>query len=140
MLSLKILESQRIGDPFPVKSSSLVPDYHRQLFPQFTSAKNLDKLAGIESVAVQDCIVESLSKGQFNGQFFACNAARFFDQANHSVEQRRNRFDVTRHQGLDFEARTTLACSHGINSQIWWIAHALLQSVKRVFDFPHEET
>ena len=75
MLSLQILESQRIGDPVRVKSNSLVPDDQAQLFPQFTSAINLNQLAGIESVAVNDRIVESLPKGQFNGRFFARNTA-----------------------------------------------------------------
>jgi hypothetical protein len=78
----------------------------------------LDKLAGIESVAVTHCIVESLSKGQFNGQLFAREAARLLDQANYSLQEWRNGFDVTRHQGLDFEARITPTSSYGLDSQI----------------------
>jgi hypothetical protein len=88
MLGLDILGSQRIGNRVWVKSSPEVLDDDGHPFAQFTSATNVNQLAGIKSVAMNDRIAESLPKGKFNGKFLADNAMRFVDQANQSVYQR----------------------------------------------------
>ncbi|MFY9530478.1 MAG: hypothetical protein WBC04_00930 [Candidatus Acidiferrales bacterium] len=88
MLGLEILGSGRIGNRVWCKSAPLVLDDHGHPFTQFTSAMNLNELAGIKTVAVNDRIVESLPKGEFNGELLADNVMRFFDQANHLVHER----------------------------------------------------
>ena len=70
-----------------VKSSALVLDDHGQPFAQFASAMNMNQLAGIETVAVKNRIVESLPKGESKGGLVAENATGFFDQASQSVYQ-----------------------------------------------------
>ena len=49
---------------------------------------NLNYFGGIETVAMNNRIAESLSKGEFNGEFLPGNAMRFVDEANQPVNQR----------------------------------------------------
>jgi hypothetical protein len=65
-------------------------------------------------------IAESLAKCKSNGWLLAENEMRFFDQSNHSVHQRGDGFDFTRHSGLNFEARIAPGRSHELGSQRRW--------------------
>ena len=49
---------------------------------------NLNSFGGIETVAMNNRIAESLPKGEFNREFLPRNAMRFVDEANQSVHQR----------------------------------------------------
>src|ERR1700730_7528401 len=60
---------------------------------------------GVHTVAMNNRIVESFPKCQFDGGFLADNATRSFDQSHQPVHQRGDSFDFTRHPGLDLEER-----------------------------------
>jgi hypothetical protein len=79
MFSQEVLHSRRVRNIARIESATLIFDYHGQLFAQFASAINANQLARIETVAMKHRIIESLTKGELNRKFLACNAARFFD-------------------------------------------------------------
>lgn len=79
MFSQEVLNSGRVRNRARIESAALIFDYHGQLFAQFASAINANQLARIETVAMKYRIIESLTKGELDRKFLACNAARFFD-------------------------------------------------------------
>jgi len=117
MFGIEIPDNRGIGNRGGVKSSPLVLDDYGQTFAQFTSAMNLNQFAGIETVTVKDCIVESFPKSESDSGLLAENAVRFFDHSSQSVHQRGNRFDFTRHLGINFEAGSTVVRSHELGLQ-----------------------
>lgn len=79
MLGPEIPHIGKIGNRGWVKSSALVFDDYRRSVARFTPAMNVNELDGIELVAMNNRIVESLPKCESNGWLLAENATRYFD-------------------------------------------------------------
>src|ERR1700756_4540794 len=79
MRALEIFVRHRIGNRTWIKPLSFVRNDKRDSLSQLTSTENMNNLARIHPVAVDDCVVQSFLKCQLNFRFFARNAMRSFD-------------------------------------------------------------
>jgi hypothetical protein len=55
---------------------------------------------------MDDGVVQSFSKGEFDSVFFARDTTRPFDKPHHAVHQWRDCIDLARYRCLDFEQGT----------------------------------
>jgi len=70
----QIVGRQRIRDAVELKSLSVIPHYHRHGLAPFTTAANLDQLASIGPIAVQDCVAQGFAKREFDRKCLSLNA------------------------------------------------------------------
>jgi hypothetical protein len=61
---------------------------------------------GIQSIAVNDCVIQSFPERQFDGGFLAHDAMRPFDEPHQPFHERRNRLDLALYPSVDFEPGT----------------------------------
>jgi hypothetical protein len=92
---------KRIRNSIRVKSLSLVPNCQPHTFPAFAAATHLDEFVGFHSVAVNDCVAQSLPQRHFNGLFMANNAARLFEKLHELLDEWGDGVDFTSHPGFD---------------------------------------
>jgi len=109
VLGLQSFDRQRVWNRFRIKPLPVVRDDNGHSLSQLALTTNVNQLAGVYPVAVNDGIAQRFVKRQLNGGLAACNAARSFNQPHQPVNQRRDGFDLTRHPSLDFEQRSTRA-------------------------------
>jgi hypothetical protein len=117
VLSLEIFRSEGIKNCIRIKPSPLVPDDNGQSLSQLTSTANLNQLMCVHPIAVNDRVVDSFPKRQFDCGFLAGNAPRSFDQSHQAVHKRRDSFGLTRYPSVNFEQGTARMSPGKLRSQ-----------------------
>jgi hypothetical protein len=116
VVGAEIFGTQGIRNRIRVKSLSLVLDHEGYSPFGVTAAPNVNQFMAIHTVPMNDRIVESLPKCEFDGGFFTGNAVRSLNQSHQPLHERSNGFDFTWHPGLDLEGRTCVS-SGNLRSQ-----------------------
>jgi hypothetical protein len=96
----KVLVSQRIGNSVGVESVPLVSDDDAHTLAVFAAAADVNQLATVQPIPMDHRVIQSFSKGEFNGLFLSENTAGSSYQAHEPIHQRCDQADLATHPGV----------------------------------------
>ena len=102
MFGLDIFSGQGIGESVGIKSLALVLYDKRHSASQLASTTNLNELASIEMIAMEDRVIQCFPHRQLHTELSAGNTPRRLDDPDQPVNQRRDRFDPAGNRSLYF--------------------------------------
>jgi hypothetical protein len=123
MRRLKLPHSSWVREIGAVKPRPFVPDHNENFLIGHTAAVDVNMLARVFVIAVNDAICQGFPQGDFNVNFVSRNTLAFLYEDHELVYEWRNRRDFTSNGLLYLEERAGRVQNTGRRSRLRLFAH-----------------